>query len=120
MELQEESGRYGVGQVVEEIAGVYHHIIQELCEWNISAPIKLCEAFVGRKSRVKKKFYEIYASLQPRFKNLRDRSCLITHKLDGATGGIFSLNGLQKKKHFVVLRTKQFIKPLTALCVDYV
>lgn len=55
MELQEESGRYGVGQVVKEIAGVYHHIIQELCERNISAPIKLCEAFVGRKSRVKKK-----------------------------------------------------------------
>lgn len=32
---------------------------------------------------------KINASVQPRFKNLRERSCLITHKLDGATGGIF-------------------------------
>lgn len=62
VELQEESGRYGIGQVVEAIAGVYHHVVQELCKQNISAPIK----FVGRKSRVKKK-KKMYASLQLRF-----------------------------------------------------
>lgn len=32
VELQKESGRYSIGQVVEAIAGVYHHVIQELCK----------------------------------------------------------------------------------------
>lgn len=53
VELQKEGGSDRIGQVVEAIACVYHHVIQKLCKRNVSAQIKPCEAFVGRKSRLK-------------------------------------------------------------------
>lgn len=53
VELEKEGGSDRIGQVVEAIACVYHHVVQELCKWNVSTTIKSCEAFVCRKPRLK-------------------------------------------------------------------